>query len=317
MTARPAGPVGLGGWLWPVTWLSALMPALLLPLIVDMVWRFLTGLDDWPWAERPVEMQWEYAKGMVFGAISGTVAFWWASQWFARSPRVRTWGPVVLAVAALVLGALLLPHRDDPLVVALLVTGGCTVALAWWAAYRSLRVRHTFVDGAVPVRGAGFANVLRHGPGDWSALRWLVPGVLAYAALRLVLEASWSLDAVLHPYIASDELVAIGSGASLHDPTRYILASRTALVLQLAAMLALVAAGVALARGSKWMPVLTVSALLLALGAAVRMAVRDWCCPFVDGPPFESHVMMWLSALVVAGIGAIAWRRPRATPHAE
>ena len=309
--------VGLGGWLWPATWLSALMPVLLLPLIVDMAWRFLTGLDDWPWAERPVEIQWEYAKGMVFGAISGTVAFWWASQWFARSPRVRTWGPVVLAVTALVLGALLFPHRDDPLVVALLVTGGCTVALAWWAAYRSLRVRNTFVAGALPVHSAGGANVLRDGPGDWSARRWLLPGVMAYAALRLLLETTVSVDAVREALPTAAELAAMGNGPMAHDPTRYILASRTALALQLAAIITLAAAGVALARASKWGPVLTIPAVLLALGAAVRMAIRDWCCPFVDGPRFEEHVVAWLVVLALALIGAIAWRRPRATPHAE
>lgn len=310
MTPRDAGPTGLGGWLWPVTWLSAMWPVAWLALAVDAL-RWMWGWMPSLWA---LGEPWHFVARMTLLFPGAAFAVWWAARWFARDPRLPRRAPWLLWPWALIITPLAWPQprASEYAIVAL---AWSAVVLAWWASRHSMRVRNTFVAGPIPPRGHGVSGVLRGGPVGWDGLRWLIPGVLGYAAARLAFELPVSIEAAMEaiPVVPP----AGGAGPLVHDPTRYILASRVVLGLQVAALLTLLAAFVALARGWRSLPLLTIATLLLALGAPLRMVIRDWCCPFVDGPAFESHVVSWLVALALAVIGALAWRRPRATPHAE
>lgn len=308
------GPVGLGGWLWPVTWLSAVLPVLFVTLATHMVVLAVAGHPAMLWAYS-AEYRWYVYGQIVFASVGLCFTAWWAMQWFARSPRLVTWGPPALTAWLVLTTVLLWPERDEPEVTMVVAAGWSMVTLAWWAARRSVRVHNAFTTPPRPVTVTGVRGVLLGGPANWDALRWLLPGVLGYTAVNLWLDLQISLDAAMQPLPEGPPPTNVF--AVIGDPTRYILASREAAALQAAAVLSLLGALVALARGSRWLPLWTVVAVLLALGAAVRMAIRDWCCPFLDGPEFERASHAWMAVLALTIIGAIAWARPRATPHAE
>lgn len=307
-------PTGLGGWLWPVTWLSAVMPVLFSTLVVHMAVEHMPRVRDMAWPYSAAFHAYEL-PAIVFSGVGLCFSTWWAMQWFARAPRLVTWGPPALTAWVALVTALLWPERDEPPVIVTLVAAWCAATLAWWAARRSARVRDAFTALPRPVAASGVRGVLLGGPEHWGALRWLLPGVVVYTAVNLWLDLQVSVDAALEPLPEGPP--PTNAFAAIGDPSRYILASRQAVGLQVSAVLALLGALVALARGSRSFPLWAVVAVLLALGAPLRMSLRDWCCPFLDGPEFERAARAWLTVLALAVIGALAWRRPRATPHAE
>ena len=210
---------------------------------------------------------------------------------------------------------LLWPERDESEVIMALAAGWSMATIAWWAVRRSVRVRDAFMTPPGLVNISGVRGVLLGGPSNWDTLRWLLPGVLGYTAVNVWLDLQISVDAAMQPLPEGPPPTNVF--AAIGDPTRYILASRVAAALQAAAVLSLLGAWVALARGSRWFPLWALVTVLLGLGAAVRMAIRDWCCPFLDGPEFERASRAWFAVLVLALIGAHAWLQPRATPRAE
>lgn len=312
--SRRASPTGLGGWLWPATWLSAVMPVLFSTLVVHMAVEHIARFRGLAWPYSAAFRAYEL-PAIVFSGVGLCFSTWWAMQWFARAPRLVTWGPPALTAWVALMTALAWPERDEPPVTMALVAAWCAATLAWWAARRSARVRTTFTALPCPVAASGVRGVVLGGPADWSAMRWLLPGVLVYTAVNLWLDLQVSVDAAMEPL--PEGPAPTNAFESLSEPARYILASRFALGVQVSAVLALAGAFIALARGSRSFPPWTVVAVLLALGAPLRMSLRDWCCPFLDGPEFERAVHAWLTVLALTMIGAIAWRRPRATPQAE
>ena len=89
MTPRVAGPVGLGGWLWPVTWVSAMMPVLFVTPFAHSVVGTVARYPDML-SEYSAEYRWHVYSEIVFTSVGLCITVWWAMHWFARSPRLIT-----------------------------------------------------------------------------------------------------------------------------------------------------------------------------------------------------------------------------------
>ena len=104
MTARGAGPVGLGGWLWPVTWLSAVMPVAWWTYCISLVARVSPNDPEWLWL---MLAPWRVAAAVGVHLLGAALATWWSVRWFARGPRNWSnggwWQAGVLGVAAVLL----------------------------------------------------------------------------------------------------------------------------------------------------------------------------------------------------------------------
>jgi hypothetical protein len=307
-TAR-AGPVGLGGWLWPVTGLAATLPLFLTAAMVaalagDLVailrYGEIPDLLGESWVQREIGVM----------ALLTTIAWWWAIRWFARDPSMLRRGPIALLACAAVVATIAGFERDSSeyLVIASILF--CLATASFLGARWSTRVRNTFVAHPLPAPAHGWRGVLFGGPRDWSHRRWLLPGVLIYAAVRLFFELSIfsgaAFEAIPPAPPTTDPRIANGTAAALiamGHPGRYIEASRLALALSSISYLLLVGALIGLVRGARWTPWLTLGALMLAMAAPVRMSFRDWCCPFLDGPEFERMWREWCVVILIAVLG--------------
>lgn len=303
-------PIGLGGWLWPVTWSAAVLPVLFAAVILaalagDLAVILRYGEVPYPFGEPWVQR--EIGVRLLLTAA----AWWWAIRWFAHDPRMLRQAPVVLLACAGVVEvvAWLDRHHSDHHVLASVLLG---LAIAGFIGARwSTRVRNTFVTHPLPPPASGWRGTLFSGPHDWSHRRWLLPGALAYALLKLwyelptFAEAAFETIPPLPAYVAQSESGSAAALIAMGHPGRYIEASRVALALSSGAVLMLACALIGLIRGARWTPWITLTAILLAMSAPLYMSVRDWCCPFLDGPQFERMWHEWcLVALIVTFGGA-------------
>jgi hypothetical protein len=196
-----------------------------------------------------------------------------------------------------------------------------SAATAWFFAARvSRRVRNTF--GAHPP--SDWPGTVFDGPREWSRRRWLLPGALAFAVLQLWFElpifAQDAFETIPPPPPVVDTASGVGTAAgliALSHPGRYIEASRVALALSAAGAVSIAGALIGLARGSRWTAPLALVGFLFAMAAPLRMSVRDWCCPFLDGPEFERMWREWCVVLAIWIFGGAWRRRPERTPRAE
>lgn len=313
---------GLGGWLWPVTWSAAVLPVLfaaitLAALAGDLVAVLRYGTIPYPLGETWMHL--EIGVSLLLTAA----AWWWAIRWFARDPRMPHQGPVVLLACAGLVEAVAWLDRDHAQyhVVASILLG---LAIAGFIGARwSARVRNTFVVHALPSPASGWRGALFSGPRDWSQRRWLLPGAVVYAALKLWLElptfAEAAFETIPPPSPANSADDVGGSAAALiatGHPGRYIEASRVALALTSCAVLLVAGALIGLMRGARWTPWIAFAAILLATSAPLYMSVRDWCCPFLDGPPFERMWHAWCIVISIMMLGG-AFRRCPGTQQPE
>jgi hypothetical protein len=312
--AARAGPAGLGGWLWPVTGLAAMLPLFLTAAMVAALAGDLVAILRYGEITALLRESWVQREIGVMALLTAT-AWWWAIRWFDRDPRMLRHGSIVLLAGAAVIATIagFDRHRSLYLVIASILF--CAAAVAFIAARRSARVRNTFVAHPLPAPAHGWRGAIFGGPRDWSHRRWLLPGVLIYAAIRLFFELSIfsgaAFEAIPPPPPTTDPRIANGTAAALiamGHPGRYIEASRLALALSSISYLLLVGALIGLMRGARWTPWLTLGALLLAMAAPVRMSFRDWCCPFLDGPEFERMWREWCVVILIAALGG-AFRR--------
>lgn len=309
-----AGSVGLGGWLWPVTWLAAISPLFLTASIVtalsgDLVIILRHGeipdLLGESWVQR------EIGTSVLLTAI----AWWWAIRWFARDPRMPCHGPIALLACATVVATIAGFEHDRYIYLATASILFCLATASFVGARRSTRVRNTFVAHPLPAPANGWRGALFGGPRDWSHRRWLLPGVLIYAAMRLFFELNTFSGAAFEtipplPAAGSAE-ISKGNAAALiaiTHPGRYIEASRWALALSSISVLLFAGALIGLARGARWTPWLTLTALLFAMAGPLWMSHTDWCCPFLHGPEFERMWREWCVLTLIATLGG-AFRR--------
>lgn len=314
-TAR-TGPAGLGGWLWPVTWLAATLPlfmtAAIIAALIDPLFVLLRyGTILYPFGEA--WLQWEIGVGVLLTAT----AWWWAIRWFDRDPRMLRRAPIALLACTAAVAAIGWVDRDHSVypVIATVLLG--LTAASFLGVRCSKRIRNTFVSHPLPVPDPGWHGALFGGPSDWSHRRWLLPGMLAYAAVRLFFElgtfAGAAFETIPPAPVTGSAQIAEGTAAALiamTHPGRYIEASRVALALSSISAMLLTGALIGLMRGARWTPWLTLGALLCAMAAPLWMSVRDWCCPFVDGPEFERMWHEWCVVILIAALGGALRRWP-------
>ncbi len=309
-------PTGLGGWLWPITWLAATLPVLLTAVIVATVAGDLIAILRYGTFPYHFGEPWAQLELGVYLLLT-SAAWWWAIRWFARDPRMPRQGPIaLLAGAALVetIAWIDRGHTEYHALASLLLA----LAVAGFIGARfSARVSNTFVAQPLPPSARGWRGTIFDGPLDWSHRRWLLPGTLACAALRLWYEipiyAEAAFETIPPPHPAGDTHNGGGNAAALiamAHPGRYIEASRVALVLLSAAVLMIAGALVGLVRGARWTPWITLAATLLAMSAPLYMSIRDWCCPFLDGPPFEHMWRPWCAIALMLTLGGALKRWP-------
>ena len=84
------------------------------------------------------------------------------------------------------------------------------------------------------------------------------------------------------------------------------------MALALSSVAAVLFAGalVGLVRGARWTPWITIAAILLAMAAPLYMSIRDWRCPFLDGPGFERMWREWCVILLTTTLGGTFRRWP-------
>lgn len=309
MKEMRCAPAGLGGWLWPVTWAAAVLPLLftassVTALAGDLVVILRHGEIPYPisepWAQRQV--------GVIL--LLTAAAWWWAIRWFGRDPRMPRQGPIALLTCAGLVEAIAWIDRDHSHyhVLASILLG---LSIASFIGSRwSARVRNTFVPHPLHPPAPGWRGTVFSGPRDWSHRRWLLPGVLGFAVLRLWFELPTFVDdafGAIPPPLPSVNIHSGGGNAAaliaLSHPGRYIEASRVALAICSVAALLLAGALAGLVRGARCTPWITLTAILLAMSAPLYMSVRDWCCPFLDGPPFERMWQEWCVAVLILTLG--------------
>lgn len=311
--ARPRH--GLGGWLWPITWLSAALPVMLAAAVGAALYRDLN--EALHFRHGPYWLDDASALRHLGVDVWLTLAaWWWAIRWFARDPRLLRRGPALLGASALIATTVAwidrdLGYRSD----AILASTLFVLALAGTTASRwSTRVRNTFSSRPTPVFARARDRMLFGGPRDWSGWRWLLPGVIFCAAWWLWLELPVHADAALATIPPAPPPVprnAANSAAALRaiaHPGRYIEASRVALMLSCVAGTATFVALYGLLRGARWTTWAAFLALAFGATAAAWMTYSDWCCPFVDGPPFAQMWRQWCIALLVF-LSGMAYRR--------
>lgn len=309
-------PIGLGGWLWPVTWSAAVLPVLFAAVILAALAGNLAVILHYGEVPYPLGEPWVQREIGVRLLLTAT-AWWWAIRWFARDPRMPRQGPVVLLACAGLVETVAWLDRDraEYHVLATILLG---LAIAGFIGARwSARVRNTFVVHPLPSPVPGWRGKLLSGPHDWSHRRWLLPGALVCAVLKLWLElptfAEAAFEAIPPPPPAYSADKGSGNAMALiamSHPGRYIEASRTALVLSSGAVLLVAGALVGLMRGARWTPWIALAAILLAMSAPLYMSLRDWCCPFLDGPQFERMWHEWCIVVLITTLGGAFQRWP-------
>lgn len=318
MNENRLAPAGLGGWLWPVTWSVAALPLLLTASITTALISGLMIILRYgevpyairePWAQREI--------GVML--LLTTSAWWFAIRWFAHDPRMPRQGPMVLLTCAGVVETIAWIDRDyaEYHVLASILLGVTIASLigARWSA----RVHNTFVHHPLPTPAPGWRGTVISGPRDWSHRRWLLPGALAYALIRLWFElptfAEAAFETIPPPLPGGNAYRGNGNAAALvalGHPGRYIEASRVALVLSSVAVLMLAGALIGMVRGARWTLWITLSTLLVAMTAPLWMSIRDWCCPFLDGPEFGRMWQGWCVVLLITTLCRSLRRWPEA-----
>lgn len=311
-SAGARATAGLGGWLWPVTWATAVLPVFLTASVVASVPSFIGYIEQGNAGPYPVDTAWAY-RIMGLNALQTLAAWWWATQWFARDPRLPRQGPIVLLASGMLIAVIAwIDGHDDfhpKLAAALTGLGIAGILCARW----SKRIRNTFVPGTLPAHADAFDTAVLGGPRDWSRGYWLLPGALAYAAFGLFSEWVVLVDvasqALPPPYpegppydgcVRGLGFATMGNAYSVSQIEAY----REALTLSHAAGLMLLGAVVGFVRGARWTLLAAIAALALAMAAPFRITLRDWCSPFVDGPDFRGMWHEWCIALILVTLAA-------------
>ena len=302
-------PAGLGGWLWPVTWVSAVLPVLLTASVAASLPHFIEYLRQSEASTYPMDHAWVY-RAYGFNVLQVLASWWWALRWFARDPHLPQRGPLVLLMLG-VLCAILVATDRHPADYRVLAASLLGFAITAFICVRvSKRIRNTFVAGALPVGANEFDTAVFNGPLDWSRGYWLLPGALAYAVFGLfpewlvLADVAWQALPPPHPADPANDgcghgMAVVGNGYSL----RQIEAYRVALTISLAAGLLLASAVAGFARGARWTPWAAIAALALAMIAPMGITFGKWCSPYVDGPDFREMWQEWgvvLMLLIIA-----------------
>jgi hypothetical protein len=318
-------PVGLGGWLWPVTWVSATLPVFFTASVAPSLPSFIGYLRQSTSSPYSVDTSWAW-RAIGLNLLLSLVAWWWAAGWFSRDLRMLRRGPLILFALGILCAVLATIDRHRTMY-PMLAGGILGLAMASTLCVRwSKRVHNTFASDAVPLHASPFDAVVFGGPGDWSCGRWLLPGALLYSAFGLCLE--WSIfsdvaSRTLPPPHPADPLgdgcglglIVIGSGHSIRE----IEAHREALAMSLSAGLLLLGAFTGLARGARWTSWITIAALAMAMAAPLHITQGSWCSLIADGPHFREMWWEWcvVLLLVLIGTGFRRWpARLRMRPSA-
>lgn len=307
-------PAGLGGWLWPVTWATAVLPVFLTASVAASLPHFIEYLRQSEASTYPMDHTWVY-RAYGFNVLLVLAAWWWATQWFARDPNLPRRGPPVLLMLGILCATLVAidRHPSDYPILAASVLG---FAIAGFLCVRfSKRIRNTFVTGGIPTHANEFDTAVFNGPIDWSRGYWLLPGAVAYAVFGLFSEwlvfADVASQAIPPPHPADPAndgcgygMAVVGSGYSL----RQIEAYREALTISHAAGLLILAAAIGLVLSARWTAWAAIPALALAMAAPLRITRRDWCSPLLDHTDFRGMWHEWGIVLTLVII-ATAYRR--------
>lgn len=318
-------PAGLGGWLWPVTWATAVLPVLLASELLSALLRAAPVVVRY--GELPYPLSEAWGRHDLVVLLMTALAWWWATGWFARDARMLRRAPWLLLTCAC--GIFLLAWiEDDPARNAMLVASLACVAIVVTPCARwSKRVCNTFVTGPLPAETIAWKRLLLVGPNDWSRGDWLLPGALLSAALLLSVQAPFFTEAALQtvpplppppkpvPHDSGNAAAALALMGDLQHPGRYIEASRIASPLSLFASLLLICAVIGLARGAGNTVRFTLVALALGMAAPLWMDTGDRCCPFHYEPPLATMWHPWCGFLIFAGIGMFKRHRSVPTPH--
>lgn len=310
-------PAGLGGWLWPFTWATAVLPVLLTASVAASVPSFIGYLEQAKAGPYLEDTTWAY-RAMGLNVLLTLVAWWWALRWFARDPHLPRQGPIVLIMLGLLCATRAMidrhPYGNPTLAASLIAFAIAAFLSARW----SNRIRNTFVESTIPSQANEFDTALFNGPIDWSRGYWLLPGALAYAVFGLFSE--WLVFAEIasqttpppHPADPASDgcgygMAVVGSGYSL----RQIEAYREALTISHAAGLLILAAVVGFVRGARWTAWAAIPALALAMAAPLRITQRDWCSPLLDHTDFRGMWHEWgvVLILVIIATGFRRWPR--------
>ena len=320
------GPHGLGGWLWPVTWATAVLPVLLASELLSTLLRAAPVVVRHGELPYPLSEAWG-RHDLVILLLMTALAWWWATGWFARDARMLRRAPWLLLTCAC--GIFLLGWiEDDPaekaVLVAILV---CIATIIPLFARWSKRVRNTFITGPLPAETIAWKRLLLVGPNDWSRGDWLLPGALLSAALLLSVQAPFFTEAALQtipplapppepvPHDSGNAAAALALMDYLQHPGRCIEASRIASALSLFASLLLICAAIGLARGARSTVRLTLVALALGMAAPLWMDTGDRCCPFHYEPPQATMWQLWLGLFIFVTVNAFKRRRSATPPH--
>jgi hypothetical protein len=310
-------PAGLGGWLWPVTWASAVLPVFLTASVVESVPSFIGYLEQAKAGPYIENTTWAW-RAMGLNLLLTLVAWWWALRWFARDPYLPRQGPIVLMSLGLLCSGLAAidrhPYDDPTLAASLLAFAIAGLLCVRW----SKRIRNTFTTDAMPAHANEFDTALFGGPRDWSRGYWLLPGALLYAVFGLFTEWTVFADVATktipppHPADPANDgcgfgLAVVGSGYSM----RQIEAYREALTISHIAGLLLLGAVTGFVRGARWAAWVTIAALALAMAAPLRITRHDWCSSLLDHTDFRGMWHEWCVVLILMTVATGIHRLPR------
>jgi hypothetical protein len=185
--AHAVQPAGLGGWLWPVTWATAVLPVFLTASVMASVPSFIGYLEQAKAGPYLEDTAWAW-RAIGLNLLQTLVAWWWAIRWFARDPRLPRQGPVVLLASGILITAIawIDEHNDFHSKLAAALMGFAIASVI--CVHFSKRIRNTFVTSAIPSHANEFDTAVFNGPIDWSRGYWLLPGALAYAVFGLFSE---------------------------------------------------------------------------------------------------------------------------------
>ena len=103
-------PAGLGGWLWPVTWATAVLPVFLTASVAASVPSFIEYLRQNEASTYPMDHVWVY-RAYGFNVLLVLVSWWWATRWFARDSNLPRRGPLVLLMLGILCATLVAIDR--------------------------------------------------------------------------------------------------------------------------------------------------------------------------------------------------------------
>ena len=308
-------PAGIGGWLWPVTWATAVLPVFLTASVAASVPGFIEYLRQNEASTYPMDHAWVY-RAYGFNVLLVLVSWWWATRWFARDPNLPRRGPLVLLMLGILCATLVAidHHPADYRILAASILGFAITAFI--CVRLSKRIRNTFVENTIPLRANCFDTIVLNGPIDWSRGYWLLPGALAYAVFGIFSEwmvfADVASQTIPPPHTAGTAndgcgygTAVLGTGYSMREIGAY----REALSISHAAGLFLLGAVLGFVRSARWTAWVAVVALALAMAAPFRITLREWCSPFVDGPDFREMWHEWgiVLILVIIATGFRHW----------